>query len=159
MAIPGPEGIIHSSYKPSDGKPILLDHDAPTPSGHQRLTWNQTGPEGPPGEDGTSYDPTVIYSYAFEFQGEVPEGQYTIIRLLPEVPAGGYVCIAGGFDTPMIAGPEAYRVLYSRPERITTDPETYSWVTELRVTPETNGYQFTGWAVFIKGTAKQNQPL
>jgi hypothetical protein len=66
MAIPGPDGVIHASYKPSDGKPILLNHDAPTPSGHQRLTWNQEGAEGPPGPPGEGVSGYEIVTASFE---------------------------------------------------------------------------------------------
>jgi hypothetical protein len=51
-SIPGPDGVIHACYKPSDGKLFVVDSAASCPSGSTALNWNQTGPAGPAGPPG-----------------------------------------------------------------------------------------------------------
>jgi hypothetical protein len=51
-SIPGPDGVIHACYKPSDGKLFTIDSSASCPSGTTALNWNQAGAQGPAGPTG-----------------------------------------------------------------------------------------------------------
>lgn len=67
-SIPDSSGVIHGCYKtgnPNRGSVIVIDTDAgqSCPSGYATLNWNQTGPQGPAGAAGTSYN-FKVYSNA-----------------------------------------------------------------------------------------------
>ena len=48
-AIPGPNGVISSCYHKNDGTLRVIDSNAQCKSNEEPLSFNQTGPQGPPG--------------------------------------------------------------------------------------------------------------
>lgn len=51
-SIPGPDGRIHACYADSRGSMRIVDSEASCETGESRITFNQTGPQGPAGAAG-----------------------------------------------------------------------------------------------------------
>jgi hypothetical protein len=118
-SIPGPDGVIHGCYKnnnPAQGAIIVVDHTASCPSGYTALNWNQTGPQGPAGDDGVSgyesvYAPAPALAHgAGQAQAFCPSGK---------------VVTGGGFQ---LGSPPYNLNMHVRRAGPYYDGATYSWL-------------------------------
>lgn len=84
-------GVITGCYKNNGGDLRVIDAQAGAtcPGGYTQLTWNQTGPAGPPGLSGLE---EVIIT--LPFTSLQPDGETEGNAICP----GGKVAISGGFD-------------------------------------------------------------
>jgi len=60
-AIPDTNGVIHACYATKDGTLRVIDNSTVScnTSKEQELSWNQVGPQGPPGPGATTFDATI----------------------------------------------------------------------------------------------------
>jgi hypothetical protein len=61
-AIPDTSGVIHACYAKRDGTLRVIDNSTTScnTSKEQDLSWNEVGPQGPPGPGATTFDATVL---------------------------------------------------------------------------------------------------
>ena len=87
-AIPDESGMIHGCYSTKDGALRVIDPAAGgscNTSKESSLTWNQTGPEGPPG-------PSAGFQAAKRAQVDLLQGAAdTTIVSIADLPAGSYI--------------------------------------------------------------------
>jgi hypothetical protein len=82
--IPDSQGVIHACYKTENGQLRVVDGDGCTPS-ETPLSWNQTGPPGPPG-------PSHVFIAKADLPVALGTSDTSVVAL--SVPAGSYAISA-----------------------------------------------------------------
>lgn len=90
-SIPGPDGVIHGCLA-SSGKILIIDSSASCASGTTALNWNQTGPAGADGTDGTN---AVAGAHMIASTGVLVSGNGADINV--HCPTGE-IAISGGYQ-------------------------------------------------------------
>lgn len=95
-AIPDTSGVIHGCYKNSNGSLRIFDDAVDACSSNEtELTWNQTGPQGPPGPSNSSF----VESKRLFVPHTYPNGDiYYPFLAIPEF--GEITVACGSFDRP-----------------------------------------------------------
>jgi hypothetical protein len=132
-SIPDSNGVIHACRNKATGALRVIDSDAgrqclPTEAA---LTWNQTGPQGPPGAGGTGRE---LVERSVLIETDPPGSDQIEINQVVQCPAGK-AAVNGGyrFDPPRGGFADGQRQVFGGPDgndwrvldRRITNPEPY----------------------------------